>query len=266
MQGSKAYLYKVIFEHDTKAGKLFDVVLLWSIVFSIVVVLLESIPSFQMQFGQELRWVEWSFTILFSLEFLLRIYCFPKPLSYLISFFGLVDLLALIPTYLSLFIGAAPSLLVIRGLRLLRVFRVFKLSRYTGEARILVTALRASREKITVFLGSVLSLVLIMGALMYLVEGEAAGFSSIPKSIYWAIVTLTTVGYGDLVPITPLGQALAAFIMICGYAIIAVPTGIVSVELANADRQDRELRICRSCHNKEHLKAANYCMKCGSKI
>ncbi len=259
-------IYDVIFEADTPAGKAFDVILLWAIFLSIGAVLLESVDSYAQDYGAILRAVEWGFTVLFTVEYLIRIYSCPKPLSYIFSFYGLVDFLSILPTYLSLFYTGTQSLLVIRGLRLLRIFRVFKLGRYTNEAQTLVTALHASRAKITVFLGSVLGLVLIMGAAMYLIEGESSGFTSIPKAMYWAIVTMTTVGYGDIVPQTTAGQIVASMVMMSGYAIIAVPTGIVSVELANAERSTNPKRQCRKCKRLGHENDAAFCMICGEKL
>lgn len=259
-------LYEIIFEADTLSGKNFDVALLWAIFLSVGAVLLESIEGFSTRYGNELKALEWVFTGLFSIEYAVRIYCVRRPLRYIFSFFGIVDLLSIVPTFLSLFLVGTHSLLVIRGLRLLRVFRIFKLGRYTGEARVLVTALKASRPKITVFLGAVMALVLVMGTLMYLVEGAEAGFTSIPRSIYWAIVTLTTVGYGDIVPLTSLGQTIASIVMICGYAIIAVPTGIVSVELANVEKLNLNQRQCKECGKSGHNLDALFCMQCGNKL
>lgn len=259
-------LYVIIFEADTPGGKLFDILLLWAILLSVVVVLVESVGEFSSHWGRELRVFEWLLTGLFTLEYAARLFCHKRPLRYIFSFFGLVDLLSIIPTYLSLYVAGSHSLLVIRGLRLLRVFRIFKLGRYTGEARVLINALKASRPKITVFLGVVLILVLIMGAVMYLVEGEEAGFTSIPRSIYWAIVTMTTVGYGDLVPQSDLGQFLASLVMICGYAVLAVPTGIVSVELANAENLNINKINCPSCSKDGHQWEACYCLYCGADL
>jgi voltage-gated potassium channel len=262
----RSQLYEIIFDAETPAGRTFDVILLWAILISVAAVLLESIESFSAAYGFELKVVEWIFTILFTLEYLVRIICVKYPKKYIFSFFGLVDLLAILPGYLSLVFVGSHSLLVIRGLRLLRIFRIFKLGRYTGEAGTLLKALDASRAKITVFLGTVVTIVLIMGAVMYLVEGADSGFTSIPRAIYWAIVTMTTVGYGDLVPATSLGQFIASMIMICGYGIIAVPTGIVSVELANAQRMDLRAVSCPNCKKKEHPLEANFCMNCGEKL
>jgi voltage-gated potassium channel len=210
--------------------------------------------------------VEWGFTIAFSVEYLLRLIVVSRASAYARSFFGIVDLLAIIPTYLSLILAGTQSLLVIRAIRLLRVFRVLKLSQFMGEATILLRALKASRPKVVVFLGAVLTLVLVIGAAMYMIEGERSGFSSIPRSIYWAIVTMTTVGYGDIAPITTLGQSLAAVVMIMGYAIIAVPTGIVSVELAHVTRHHTNTVSCPHCGKEGHDLDAVYCRICGGKL
>jgi len=259
-------LYRIIFEADTPAGRAFDIALLWMISLSVLAVVLESVNAIQVQFGKALLILEWIFTIVFTLEYIVRLYCARTPVRYAFSFYGLVDLLSILPSYFSFFITGSQSLLVIRGFRLLRVFRIFKLGRYTGESRTLIAALQASRPKITVFLVAVLGIVLVMGSLMYLIEGEDAGFTSIPVSVYWAITTITTVGYGDLVPQTPLGQLIASMIMISGYAIIAVPTGIVSVELANADNLDISVKICTACGKTKHPVEAIHCMGCGAKL
>ena len=230
-------LHVIIFGADTPAGKAFDVVLLVLIVLSIMIVLMESVASVAARYGTILRTAEWIVTGLFTVEYALRLLSAGRPLRYARSFFGIIDLLSIVPTYLSVLIAGSQYLLVIRGLRLLRVFRVMKLSRYLGEAEVLQTALRQSLAKITVFIGTVVTVVLIIGAAMYLIEGPENGFGSIPISIYWAVVTLTTVGYGDIAPQTTLGQAVATLVMILGYGIIAVPTGIVSVELSKAERR-----------------------------
>ena len=230
-------LARVVFESDTPAGRAFDVALLWSIVLSILLVTLESVSSIRASYGGLLRGLEWGFTVLFTVEYAVRLYAARRSLRYASSFLGVVDLLTIVPSYLSLFLPGAQSLLAVRALRLLRVFRILKLSRYLGEATVLTSALRASRFKIIVFVSTVLTLVVIIGSVMYLVEGAANGFTSIPVSIYWAIVTLTTVGYGDISPQTPLGQMLASALMIVGYGVIAVPTGIVTAELTRAAGQ-----------------------------
>jgi len=259
-------LHEVIFEADTAAGRTFDVLLLWCIVLSVVAVLLESVAAVHERYAWFLRAAEWAFTILFTVEYVMRLVCVGRPLRYASSFFGVVDLLAIVPTYLSVLLPGAQTLLVIRALRLLRVFRVLKLVRFVEEARVLGQALRASRHKITIFLGTVATLVLIVGTLMYLIEGEANGFDSIPRSIYWAIVTLTTVGYGDIAPTTVLGQMLASVVMILGYSIIAVPTGIVTVELSKATRGQVSTQACPQCSAEGHDADAKHCKYCGARL
>lgn len=266
---TRAKLHEIIFEADTPAGKLFDVILLVTIVLSVLAAMLESVGEIQSRYGKILYGLEWFFTILFTIEYLFRLGCVLRPLKYATSFFGIVDLMAILPTYLSLFIAGTQSLLVIRVLRLLRIFRVFKLARYLVESKTLVEALKASRHKITVFLLSVLSVVIITGALMYLIEGPANGFTSIPRSVYWAIVTMTTVGYGDIAPQTFFGQALAAVVMILGYGIIAVPTGIFSAHLVkHYIDKDRAVstQACQACSAEGHDAGASYCKCCGSKL
>ena len=265
--GFRHRLHEIIFEADTPAGKLFDVVLLWAIVLSVVTVLLESVAPLRERHGEALRALEWFFTALFTVEYALRLVSVLKPLRYARSFFGLVDLLALLPTYLSLLLPGAQSLLVVRVLRLLRVFRVLKLASFLGQAEILLTALRASRQKITVFLCGVLSTVVIMGSVMYLVEGEKNGFDSIPRGMYWAVVTMTTVGFGDITPKTVIGQFLASLLMIAGYGILAVPTGIVSVELAAAARRGAiDTQACPGCGAYGHDADAKHCKHCGTAL
>lgn len=264
--GDRNKLYQVIFEAETPLGKAFDIALLWAILLSVAAVILESVGSIQAKYGQELRYVEWAFTILFTIEYILRIISVQKPLKYMFSFFGLVDLLSIVPTYASVYFTGAHSLLVIRAFRLLRVFRLFKLGRYLNEGNMLLQALKASRPKIIVFLGTVCTIVLIMGSIMYLIEGEENGFTSIPRGMYWAVVTMTTVGYGDIAPHTPLGQTVAAIVMIMGYAIIAIPTGIVSVELANAQKLPVSTRTCTNCTAEGHDIEASYCAYCGYKL
>lgn len=259
-------LHEIIFEADTPAGRAFDVALLWCIVLSVVAVLLESVPAIRADYGRPLRFVEWLFTILFTIEYGLRLTCVGRPMRYAVSFFGIVDLLAIVPTYLSLLIPGSQSLVVIRALRLLRVFRVLKLARFLSEARVLSEALKASRHKITVFLGTVMTLVLIIGTVMYLVEGEEHGFDSIPLSIYWAIVTLTTVGYGDIAPDTVLGKMLASVVMILGYAIIAVPTGIVTVALSRSTERKISTQACPQCSAEGHDIDARHCKYCGARL
>lgn len=267
--GWRERVHEVIFEADTPIGKAFDVALLVAIAASIVAVMLESVAGIRERFGVELFRVEWAFTILFTIEYLIRLLSVKRPLRYALSFYGIVDLLAIIPTYLELFsfVDETRSLLLIRCLRLLRIFRVFKLARYVGEASELSRALTASRAKIFVFLWTVAMVVLIVGSAMYLIEGPEHGFTSIPKSVYWAIVTMTTVGYGDIAPQTVLGQVLASILMIAGYGIIAVPTGIVSAEMAGI-RRDRPVstQACWACLAEGHRHDATHCFRCGEPL
>lgn len=258
-------LYTIIFEADTPAGKFFDEVLILSILLSIIIVMLDSVSSIAAIYGDLFYTLEWIFTILFTLEYLLRLICVGRPTRYATSFFGIIDLLAIIPTYLSLLLPGSQYLVVIRSLRLLRVFRVLKLAQYMGEADILIRALRASQRKITLFLFTVLTLVIILGSLMYVIEGAESGFTSIPRSIYWAIITLTTVGYGDIVPETNLGQALASLVMITGYSIIAVPTGIITSELTYASKYSKG-RVCQNCSFEGHDIDAKFCKHCGARL
>ena len=261
-------IYAVIFEADTPSGKLFDVLLILSILASVVAVMLDSVTRIRMSYGTLLIAVEWFFTVLFTIEYGLRVYCSRDPKHYVSSFFGIVDLLAILPTYFSLFYPGGQYLLVIRLLRVLRIFRVFKLAQYIAEANLLVGALRASRRKIFVFFYTVISLVTVFGSVMYVIESEQSGFTSIPKSIYWAIVTLTTVGYGDIAPQTNLGQALSAVIMILGYSIIAVPTGIVTVEMSKLSRTGIKNRPlpCDNCREIHHDDDAQFCKRCGNEL
>ncbi|MCB2220004.1 MAG: ion transporter [Bacteroidetes bacterium] len=266
LTGWRKKLHDIIFEAETPLGKTFDVTLLVLIVLSVFAVLIDSVPGIHQKYGDLLFMAEWIFTILFSIEYLLRIYTTFRPKKYIFSFYGIIDLLAILPTYLSLVLIGSQYLLVIRMLRLLRVFRVLKLARYVGASHVLAIAMKNSRHKIVVFLEVVVTMVVIMGSLMYLIEGPENGFKSIPLSIYWAIVTLTTVGYGDIAPQTFLGQLLASVIMITGYAIIAVPTGIISVEMAKAKDTPVSTQICPDCHYDYHDQDAVYCKKCGSKL
>jgi len=268
--GLRRTIFEIIFQHHTPAGKFFDVALLWAILLSVLVVMLESVSSLNSNYGNYFKIAEWVFTILFTLEYFLRIFSTLNPKKYIFSFFGLVDLLSILPAYIAIFFSGGQYFAVIRGLRLLRTFRILKMSQYLGEAEVLMRALKASRAKIIVFLFAVLSLVTIIGAIMHLLEGPESGFTSIPKSVYWAIVTLTTVGYGDIAPQSIAGQTLAAFVMIMGYAIIAVPTGIVSVEMSQAFNNKEEVNKdkisgCEEAnHQKDaHEKDAKYCKYCG---
>jgi len=264
--GWRGRLHEVIFEADTRAGRAFDGALIILILLSVVAVMLESVGSVRERFGPELYAAEWAFTILFTVEYALRLAGVRRPLRYATSFFGVVDLLAIAPTYLSLLAPGSHYLLVIRILRLLRVFRVLKLAEHLSEADVLMRALRASRRKISVFLLTVLTLVVVIGTLLYVIEGEENGFTSIPVGIYWAVVTLTTVGYGDISPKTPVGQTLAAAVMIIGYGIIAVPTGIVTVEIAQAVRKPVSTQACPDCSSQGHDVDAVHCKYCGAKL
>jgi voltage-gated potassium channel len=263
--GWRRRLHEIVFEADTPEGRAFDLVVLGLIVLSVVAVMLESMPNIRTEYGAMLHALEWTLTLLFTVEYGLRLVSVTRPARYALSFFGIVDLLAILPTYLSLLVPATQSLMVIRAIRLLRVFRILKLARFVEEAQLLMRALHASRRKITLFFGSLLTLVLIMGTVMYLIEGEAQGFTSIPRSMYWAVVTMTTVGYGDLVPRTPLGRFVAAFVMILGYSILAVPTGIISVELAQAGRTV-STQACPACAAQGHDADARHCKYCGTML
>lgn len=267
--GIKHTIRDIIFRHDTPSSKAFDIILMVLIIISIILVMLESVEEIRMNHYNLLWTLEWIITIMFTIEYVLRIYTTNKKWAYIKSFYGLVDLVSIIPTYLTLFAIASHYLITVRVLRLLRVFRIFKLSQYLGEGKILAEALRASRPKITVFLTAVLTAAVIIGSVMYMVESyEGTKFTSIPRSIYWAIVTLTTVGYGDISPVTTLGQTLAAVVMILGYGIIAVPTGIVSAELVNAQSEADmlELQSCHICDAENLSPDAFFCMYCGTEL
>lgn len=265
MSKTKQRIYEIIFEADTRHGKIFDVSLLVIILVSVGLVILESVPIIRDNYQQTLKILEWIITIIFTLEYIVRIVIVRKPFRYIFSFYGIIDFLSVIPTYLSLVIVGSQSLVVIRILRLLRIFRILKLTRYTQAGRTLARAIWASREKISVFIFFVVILVVIVGTVMYLVEGEEHGFTSIPRGIYWAIVTLTTVGYGDISPETPVGQFFASIVMIMGYAIIAVPTGIVTAEIINPTNR-RNTQVCPECLHDIHDDDAEFCKKCGSEI
>ena len=263
--GSGNRLHEIIFEADTPAGKFFDLLLIVSILLSVLAVMLDSVSGIRMTYGAWLLGVEWFFTLLFTVEYLLRLSCVGRPLKYAISFYGIVDLLSILPTYLSLILPGTRYLLAIRILRVLRIFRVLKLATYVSEANLLVRSLKASRRKIAVFLYAVMTLVVIIGSMMYLVEGEVHGFTSIPRSMYWAVVTLTTVGYGDISPQTSLGQFLATGVMILGYSIIAVPTGIVTAEIGKSMREV-STQVCPECSAEGHDQDALHCKYCGEKL
>lgn len=264
----KQKLHEVIYEADTPAGKLFDVVLLFVIVVSIALVMLESVASIYKKFHYELFVAEWVITILFTIEYILRIVAINKPRKYIFSFYGIVDLLATIPTYLAFIITGGNLFLAVRSLRLLRIFRVLKITRYIGESNKLARALVNSKAKILVFLFAVFILCIIMGTVMYLVEGPENGYTSIPISIYWCIVTLTTVGFGDIHPVTPLGRAIASLIMITGYGIIAVPTGIVTAEMTreNEGKPPVNTQVCPHCNEDKHMDGAEFCHNCGNRL
>lgn len=259
-------LHEVVFESETPAGRAFDLALLVAILASVGVVAAESVPELRARYGEALRAAEWGFTLLFTLEYLLRLVAVRRPLLWARSLFGVIDLVAILPTYLALVVPGAQTLLVLRALRILRVFRIFKLAAFLDEAAALRAALVGSRRKILVFFAGVLVLVLILGSTMYLVEGEANGFVSIPRSIYWAIVTLTTVGYGDLAPQTALGRFVASIVMLLGYAILAVPTGIVTTELISRYRAPVRAEACPACGREGHDLDAVHCKYCGATL
>ncbi|MBD0832694.1 ion transporter [Aestuariibaculum sediminum] len=274
----RSKLHEIIYEADTPAGKMFDVVLLIVILASIVLVMLESIKSFDEKYHNILNISEWIITIMFSIEYIARIVTVKKPFKYIFSFYGIIDFLSTIPKYISLIVGGVHALAALRALRLLRMFRILKLARYLGASNNLVNALKASKAKISVFLFAVLIVAIILGTIMYLVEGEENGFTNIPKSVYWCIVTLTTVGFGDIAPQTPLGQFIASLVMVLGYGIIAVPTGIVSAEYTNQNKKDKKegetikpsvhlnTQVCVNCSTEKHRDDADFCYHCGHKL
>ncbi len=260
--------HEIIFEADTPLGKLFDIVLLIFILASVFVVMMETVGDYSVRYRTLFFILEWTFTIFFTIEYFLRLYVVHKKRKYALSFFGIIDLLAILPTYISLFIVGTQSLVVIRALRLLRVFRIFKLANFLSESRFLIDSLKRSRAKIAVFLFFIVLMVCILGSVMYLIEGgvNPEQFDSIPRAIYWAIVTLTTVGYGDISPSTPLGQFIAAIIMILGYAVIAVPTGIITAEAVKTDSISLSTQVCRYCAKEGHDEDAEYCKYCGENL
>jgi voltage-gated potassium channel len=268
LSGHRFRIHEIIFEADTREGKLFDIVLLVLILLSVVTVMLESIDHLNQQYHVLFRTIEWVVTILFTIEYALRIYSLVRPWKYITSFYGIIDLLAIIPTYLSLILVGSQYLVTIRALRLLRIFRILKLGRMLRESNILLLALRKSRSKVFIFFVAVLTIVVFVGSLMYVVEGSYnPGYSSIPRSIYWAIVTITTVGYGDITPVTTLGQVLSAMLMITGYAIIAVPTGIVTMEMTRAQKYLQvSTQACMACGREGHDPDAEFCKFCGAKL
>ena len=266
MENWRNKLHEIIFEAETPLGKFFDLGLIVTVILSVIVVMLESIESVHRFYSTELVTIEWIFTIIFTFEYFLRIISVHKPTRYMFSFFGLVDFFSILPTYLSLLFPGAQGLIIIRILRLLRIFRVLKLHRFTTASKILLQALVQSRHKIIVFLTTVLTLVFILGAVMYLLEGRQNGFDNIPLAVYWAVVTITTVGYGDIVPHTAAGQFISSLLMIIGYGILAVPTGIISVEIANVSKSHQFTRFCQSCNKEGHEVDALYCSNCGAKL
>ncbi|MEF1171396.1 ion transporter [Vibrio sinaloensis] len=260
------HLYIIIFGSHTKAGRAFDLALIVAIVSSLIVLLLESIPSIRSVWGAQLKYLEYTFTALFTIEYILRLYCSPKPSAYAKSFYGVVDLLAILPTYLAFFFPSAAFMGVIRALRIMRIFRVLKLVRYLQDSNLLLRSLLMARRKIFIFFSTVAILVTIFGALIYVIEGPKNGFTSIPQSIYWAIVTITTVGYGDLIPQTALGKAIASVTMLLGYSILAVPTGIITAELNQEMNSHKSLVKCPNCSQSGHEADALYCKHCGSEL
>lgn len=262
-------LHTLVFEADTPTGRVFDIVLLALIAASVVTVMAESVPRFQNEYHQQLLLLEWVFTAIFTVEYVLRLMVVKRPRAYALSFFGIVDLMAILPTYLSLFVFGTQALTVVRAVRLLRVFRVLKLGNYLSESKIITESLKASQRKISVFLFAITMIVVIVGAIMYVIEGETnEGFSSIPLSVYWAIVTLTTVGFGDITPQTSLGQFISAIVMILGYAVIAVPTGIVTAEMAHQNNLAKGIstQSCRYCGAADHEHDAAFCKHCGHSL
>lgn len=262
----KARVSQIIFGTDTPAGKLFDVVLIYAIILSVLALMLDSVAAIDREYGVVLAAVEWTFTVLFTIEYFVRIYVSPRRWSYIRSFYGVIDLISVLPTYIGLLFPAANTLLIVRLMRVLRVFRVLKLARYLSEANILLRSMAQARYKILVFFMVVLVLATIFGSVMYVVEGPKNGFTSIPISIYWTIVTITTVGYGDITPRSPLGQIVASAAMLIGYSIIAVPTGIVTAELANEMQRERNTRVCGQCNKSGHEADAQHCKHCGSRF
>jgi voltage-gated potassium channel len=264
--GWREQLRIIVFQTDTKAGRRFDKALLLIILCSLLIVIIDSIEAVHRDYADVLAYIEWGFTFVFAVEYMLRLYCSPKPLKYAFSFYGLIDLLAIVPGILAIYYSDAQYLLIVRVVRMLRIFRVLKLSPYLKQANYLLAALRGSKQKIIVFLVTVSTLVTVFGTLMYVIEGPEHGFTSIPKGIYWAIVTLTTVGFGDIVPKTPVGQILSSLVMITGYSIIAVPTGIFTAELANAMRGDQLQHDCPVCAKNNHEHGAAFCSRCGNAL
>ncbi|MGM0982955.1 MAG: ion transporter [Pseudomonadota bacterium] len=263
--GLRTRVFQIIFESDTPLAKGFDIALIVAILVSVLVVMLESIESLRADYGALFLWLEWGFTLAFTLELALRLYCLEKPWLYLRSFYGVIDLIAILPTWLTLILPGAQTLVMVRLLRTLRIFRVLRLMEFVGEGRLLVDALKRSSHQILLFLFTVFMLVAIFASIVYLIEPAEAGFTSIPMAIYWAVVTLTTVGYGDIVPVTPLGQAISMMVMLIGYSIIAVPTGVFSAEVIRSIRADRYSdEACPGCGHDRNEQRAKYCLLCGT--
>ncbi|MDB4297325.1 ion transporter [Flavobacteriaceae bacterium] len=263
----KTKLYEIIYEADTPAGKLFDIILLLLILLSVSIAMLESVASINQTYSSLFYILEWGITILFTIEYILRVLTVNKPLKYIFSFYGLIDLLSTLPKYIGIFIFETKGLSILRALRLLRIFRILKLVRFLGASNTLINSLKASRAKIGVFLYVVVIFSILLGTLMYLVEGNAdSGFTSIPKSIYWTIVTMTTVGYGDIAPATTLGQIIASIVMVLGYGILAVPTGIVSAEFVQQKKINTNTQVCENCHEEDHFDKAKHCHSCGKNL
>ena len=264
---SRAKLHTIVYEADTRAGKLYDIILLFVILISIVAVMLESVASIKIVYGRQLAVVEWIVTAIFTIEYISRIIAVKQPIRYILSFYGIIDLLATLPKYIGLLFPGSGFLIAIRAVRLLRVFRILKLTHFVGASNQLLTALKKSQTKIAVFLFSVVILCIIMGTIMYMIEGPESGFTSIPISIYWTIVTLTTVGFGDITPITPLGQFMSMIIMIMGYGIIAVPTGLVTAQfMNNSDKPHLNTQVCPNCSATQHRDDAKFCYNCGANL
>lgn len=264
----KFRLHEIIYEADTRKGKIFDIALLFLILTSVIIVMLESVKSVDQYYHTILLYAEWVITILFTIEYIARIISIKRPSKYIFSFYGIIDLLSTLPMYLTLFLPTGGgALIALRALRLLRVFRILKLARFIGESNHFARALKVSRAKILVFISFIIIICVILGTIMYLVEvNQNSGFTSIPRSIYWAIVTLTTVGYGDIAPVTPLGQFIASIVMILGYGIIAIPTGIVSAEMSRSTKIQMNTLSCANCLNEHHDDKADFCFKCGNQL
>ncbi|GHA99013.1 ion transporter [Modicisalibacter luteus] len=263
--GIRTRIFQIIFESDTRAAKGFDIALIVTILASVLVVVLDSVNEYHARFGDVFYALEWGFTLIFTLELALRLFCLNRPLRYLWSFYGIIDLISILPTWLALVIPGGQSILVVRLLRVLRIFRILRLMQFVGEGQLLIDALKRSFHQIILFLFSIFTLVTIFASVMYLIEPAEAGFTSIPMSIYWAIVSLTTVGYGDIVPVTPLGQGITVMLMLIGYSIIAVPTGVFSAEVIRSIRQERySNEACPGCGYDRHEHKARYCLRCGT--